>query len=83
MMQSLLHVCVSGYDIISRVCHCLLYCFLISVCCPCVRVDGQQLEQEPESDLDTYHEDIEQQPYEEGKWISPSAYSILEHEMMG
>ena len=56
------------------------FCCVVFLCLcdfPCVRVDGQKLEREPEPDLDTYHEDFEQQAYEEGKWISFSAYSVL------
>ena len=51
-----------------------ILCCAVFLClcdCPRERVDGQQLEQEPEPDLDTYREDFEQQPYEEGKWFSP------------
>ena len=43
---------------------------------PVMRVDEQLFEEVPEQDDGTFFEDEQQHPYEDGKWISPSAYSI-------
>ena len=62
-----------------------IFCCVVFLClcdCPHERVDGQQLEQEPEPDFDTYHEDLELQPYEEGKWIFPLYIFYLETQII-